>query len=131
MKELIDRETAIHRIYNEVSRVSNDGSPDHRKIEVWAQLVMEGLFRAVEIVKKMEAEETGGGRWIPCSERMPEENEIVCVTAYPYGKPIVLLAYLDGGKWFGEDAVHWERLSIRAWMPLPEPWEGEEDGRSN
>lgn len=131
MKDLIDRETAIHRIYNEVSRVSNDGSPDHRKIEVWAQLVMEGLFRAVKIVKEMEAEVIKEPRWILCSKRLPECEKPVLVTGI-YGAIFIASREYDP---IEERYVWWHaehgKVQVKAWMPLQEPLKGEEDGRSD
>lgn len=116
MKELIDRETAIHRIYNEVSRVSNDGSPDHRTIELWAQLVMDGLFRAVKIVREMEAEELKELHWILCSERLPKEDGYYLVTNSKWGAPWreITLWMTDGWSSNNEPI---------AWMPLPKPYE--------
>lgn len=124
MKELINRETAIHRIYNEVSRVSNDGSSDHRTIELWAQLVMDGLFRAVKIVREMEAEELKELHWILCSERLPECEKPVLVTGI-YGAVFIAIRKYDP---IYEDYIWWHsehgRVRVKAWMPLQDPYEG-------
>lgn len=64
-------------------------------------------------------------RWIPVTERMPEENI-----------PILLgVRFKDDFKYFVTTRVdynYWTGLGrdIRgklAWMPLPEPWRGEKD----
>lgn len=50
-------------------------------------------------------------RWIPCSERLPEENEHV-------------LASLKNGEIegcaFWKESLFWQ--NVIAWMPLPEPY---------
>lgn len=77
---------------------------------------------AMEIVKEV-AEEYNGG-WIPCSERLPEDDSICIVTVeYPNNKTMV-----DYG-WFDRKGVCWfvgmqefRTSNILAWQPLPEPF---------
>lgn len=81
-------------------------------------------------------------KWIPCSERLPEYNEVVltwdghmfCIEKrIPYirdddGEPI------EGDWWVGDEYDEYESdyyPNLRdgaaiAWMPLPEPYEGEQ-----
>lgn len=67
--------------------------------------------------------------WIPCSERMPEYRKIVLISTF-WG---VKTGFLDSTEAYGD---FWEIIendattalhNIYAWMPLPAPWEGEED----
>ena len=75
-----------------------------------------------EIVHEV-AEEYNGG-WIPCSERLPEDDSICIVTVeYPNNKTMV-----DYG-WFDKKRVCWfvgmqefRTSNILAWKPLPEPF---------
>lgn len=73
-------------------------------------------------------------RWIPCSDRLPEaecgESESVLV-CFENGTQDVL--YFNGGNWCyptGETYISrnykngWHN-EVVAWMPLPEPWEGD------
>jgi len=71
-------------------------------------------------------------RWIPCSERLPN--------LYEYTKNNGLFIVSDGNRsyseWyniydkrrFGEPTMSGFRIdyAVTAWMPLPEPWRGEE-----
>lgn len=58
-------------------------------------------------------------KWIPVSERLPEEDSIV-LAFLPEGgnlKPEVREMYFSGGEWLN-DRGHWD---VSHWMPLPEP----------
>lgn len=91
-------------------------------------------------------------RWIPCSERLPEEFEEVNVTwintdPEPYydflkGKPFTGTAVYYKGRWFWYSAVCTDYLreygyspndlmddsiKVVAWQPLPEPYKGEQE----
>lgn len=60
-------------------------------------------------------------RWIPCSERLPEENKVVLVsTTTGY----VDFAVLRWGKWFpdGYNGVAFPPNRITAWMPKPDAY---------
>ena len=80
------------------------------------------IYKSTEIVKEV-AEEYNGG-WIPCSERLPEDDSICIVTVeYPNNETVV-----DYG-WFDRKSVCWfvgtqefRTSNILAWQPLPEPF---------
>ena len=79
--------------------------------------------------------------WIPCSERLPEPNrhdalnvDVYYLAQTEFGDMIVA-SYNEsheGTKW-------WEQMysyrifddEIVAWMPLPEPWKGVNDGEDH
>lgn len=61
-------------------------------------------------------------RWIPCSEQLPKRRKFYFVTACG----VVEYAYYNSeGMWFSSSCDELE--GITAWMPLPEPWKGEDD----
>lgn len=82
-------------------------------------------------------------RWIPCEERLPEEDKEVLISyRYKEGEGDPRHVYIDittyGQMYFGGQKVgehkHWRapfeyfasNYEVIAWMPLPEPWkEGE------
>ena len=67
------------------------------------------------------------GKWIPCSERLPEDNAEVLVS---FCGRYVKIGYIEPGDglryWVipGHSVVHLDY--IEAWMPLPEPPEKED-----
>lgn len=63
--------------------------------------------------------------WIPCSERTPETDEVMLVTAQPKkGAPNVNRAYYMNGHWHGSGSMS----NVVAWMEMPEPYkEGDEE----
>ena len=77
-------------------------------------------------------------RWIPCSERLPKQNGIYNVTRYISDgfecREITDACYYDGANtWHDDTKVNHGRHYLKdviAWMPLPEPWKGENNGRS-
>lgn len=65
------------------------------------------------------SEQVNGG-WIPCSERLPKQNEEVLASLLVNGKPLVMEITYDH-TWLDDDLS-----KLIAWMPLPAPYtEGE------
>ena len=64
-------------------------------------------------------------RWIPCSERYPEENQICIVTdetmRNTYEYRFCKETYDENQGWT------YLRHRIIAWMPLPKPYKGEQE----
>lgn len=81
-----------------------------------------------EIVKQV-AEEYNDG-WIPCSERLPKESELVIIYAESIarGGSIMVVACLHNGFWFAQTSSDTFGLTgigqfnVIAWQPLPEPY---------
>ena len=80
-------------------------------------------------------------RWIPCSEKLPDEDywtgahrqysAEVLMTAYNAEdeKTIIDFGHTVDGSWYSEtmDCFVPSRWKVLAWMPLPEPWGGEQN----
>ena len=64
-------------------------------------------------------------QWIPCSERLPEKDQICIVTddtqrcAYEYGLHNETYDEVNGWTYLGHKII--------AWMPLPESYKGEKE----
>ena len=77
--------------------------------------VCDDILEIIEKQPTIEPEQ----HWIPCSERLPDkEGYYLTTTMYQE-------VYSD--YWNGDNFNRTEM--IIAWMPLPEPWEGEQDGK--
>ena len=100
-------------------------------------MLREAVDKAVEALKKAD-------EWIPCSKRMPEENEWigtkkfgttisdkVLVTFESKGKSFVKPVHFQNGELRGLDRqimdTCYDGWKAVAWMPLPAPWEGVDD----
>ena len=57
--------------------------------------------------------------WIPCSERMPEEGQAILATIADnaWGDVVILRKFYKT----------MYKSSVTAWIPLPEPYRGEEE----
>ena len=105
------REEAVNWLINIMSDI---GKSQHRDLWHYEQALAE--------IKKMLEEEP---HWIPCSERLPEEGRevLTCLTDWKTGEQRRVVSYrIDFNMWheygrYNEKCV--------AWMPLPEPWEGD------
>lgn len=67
------------------------------------------------------------GKWIPCGERLPEDDEVVLVSdGVDYA---VAFWRSDADAW--DDPLHgWLdsfEFNVKAWMPLPDPYQEEGD----
>ncbi len=95
----------------------------------WCEVVGVDAINSLPSVKP-------GSRWIPCSERLPKEKinpntsdfeGVLCSTtfgdvrAYKFGTP---LGWKEPHFWNGYGMMD---EYVLAWMPLPKPWEGEEE----
>ncbi len=81
------------------------------------------LAEAMEKLAKLEdAEDTNVlSKWIPCSERLPE-NAMNVIAQFSSGT-VTELRYAGNGIF--EGIYDYSTKVIIAWMPLPEPYKGE------
>ena len=68
---------------------------------------------AVGVIKDVPSAQ----QWIPCSERLPDQNGKYLVVGRQ--KAINILKF-DGGRWYG-------KWGVVAWMPLPDWYKGEDE----
>lgn len=70
---------------------------------------------------KMDAEP----QWIPCSERLPEDDRTKVVTLANGNAEAGY--YSNGDWWCVGDTISLENPTVIAWMPLPKPYEVEDE----
>ena len=59
-------------------------------------------------------------QWIPCSERLPEEDGLYLVTTSKGQVQMHVFSH------YGNSEEYWTRCN-KAWMPLPEPYREEQE----
>lgn len=68
----------------------------------------------------------GNNGWIPCSERLPENNTVVLVTYITDDLEFIVycVKYVDG-EWEQPDYSEWslDKDMVLAWQPLPSPYQ--------
>lgn len=87
------------------------------------------LSEAMEKLAKLEDEEETS-KWIPCSERLPEDESYILVSFKNSTMPDIARYEEndEGGAFYpGDDEKSYSSygLFVNAWMPLPEPYKGE------
>lgn len=120
MNDLISRKQAIKEIYHKVREEENNAIPGE-DLDVG---VIVGLKMAVRIIKEQPpAEKTG--KWVSCTERLPEEDGLYLVThSYKYGNTDIAVNRVKI-MLFWAKSKSWQVDGITAWMPLPQPYKGE------
>ena len=130
MDDLISREAAIDAI---CSRCYYDGEPESYKTCEYYQNNESGFcdyMSAINGVPSAQPEQRKG-KWIPCSERLPEDGiYLVYAPDYQGGSSSakewhdgVMFSKYKNGKWSIEHGYYSRPNCVIAWMPLPEPWE--------
>ena len=83
--------------------------------------------------QEIEWEDTG--RWIPVSERLPDDDDVLVWFEYfRYGSYNRLYQTFGIGTYYAEFKMWtinhesgWRQLRVVAWMPMPEPYEEEKE----
>ena len=97
--------------------------------------ICDGKLVELEIVMKMIQEQPKADEWIPCSERLPEEDGIYIVDDRVFNSPWIHTAGFmvsskawceNHGVYYDDKYGRYEDGRVIAWQPLPEPWKGEE-----
>ena len=137
------REEAIDRLTELLYAVD-----DNTEKPILYRKEKEAITTAIKALKQTTV------KWIPCSERLPEDSEPVNITWVNHNpvsyyadikdKPFTATGHYCNGKWWWFSATCQDYLDeygrsdnddmsndieVTAWMPLPKPWEGKQCGR--
>ena len=106
MQDLISRQAAIEKISE----------------TIWDTAVANDVKTILKELPSAQPEQ----RWIPCSERLPDDDRTKVVTL---ANGNVEAGYYSNGDWWCiGDTISLENPIVIAWMPLPEPYkEGEHE----
>ena len=108
--QMIDRHALLQRVYEH---------PYERNGMTDAEWCRKCIYEAPTI----EAEPVRHGRWIPCSERMPEKGFVL---AHDAGTGAFYIArWSDEYDCWYDEFCYVLNFSITHWMPVPEPPESE------
>ena len=143
MSDLISRQAAIDAIkkYNRGSVMPEDW---HRGLKRGINIIKEVPSAEAEtkciaqikvdvdeIVERIKEEYDIVDGWIPCSERLPDEERWVLVTVenecFHEGNPFIDMDVRIHKNTF--NTFNTWNDSVTAWMPLPKPWEGDADDK--
>lgn len=87
----------------------------------YAEGYMDALDKVEETIKSEPTIEMP--RWIPCEERLPELKTECLITYLSWsGSPVI---DIDSYDYDGKDGWFSHMDKVIAWMPLPEPYDGE------
>lgn len=145
--DLIKRSDAIDEIEYELEMINS--ALDSITLDFNArERLRQRRGEAIEILNSIQqipsADRPQG--WIPCSERLPEEEQMVLTTIRGHdviipqeGETIeqaikriwnevcyVSVGFIGSDGWYGADGYP-QMVHPIAWMPLPKPWEGEDN----
>ena len=125
MMDLIERDKAIDALEREKTYASafRDG---YAKINVFEKY-NRGLTDGIKAIKRLPSAQPEP-QWIPCSERYPDMDERVLVytVAHDYHVWDCMSNRADNYFWEDEEGLYHDKYEADLWMPLPEPWRGEE-----
>lgn len=89
---------------------------------------IESLSAKLQVANMEQSAADCGGGWIPCKERLPEEDVNVLVQVsgtyrnITFENAFEFATYIKGEGWILETYPDWNNPYIIAWQPLPEPY---------
>ena len=129
----MDRKEAIERIQEVMTIIRTqhmckdmDGECTTEDRETYIQR-FEALRMAIEALQEPER------KWIPVSERLPEDGCRVLVTVngkhnnITFVNALEIAEYGNTEGWIIEGYLDWLDPDVTAWMPLPEPYKESEE----
>ena len=124
-----DIEMHDNEVFDEVM-VDYLASPP-KELEGLVALLYRNLWAMANLRERLESYEDKGPirNWIPCSERLPEENTEVLIARKKNKHEINMGYHIKEVGWYDQCYHHFVD-DVLAWMPLPDPYreDGDSDG---
>lgn len=110
--------TLIDNLKDGIAKYKKETGEDLFAVTIPVVDIMPKLERLVELESRVNE------GWIPCSERLPEEDTWCLATAYNESQKqrFVGEVYYSDGSW---NDVYYDDIIVSAWMPVPEPYKEE------
>ena len=141
------KEAAIYRLKNTAwLGTDKDREETEQAVEIAIKSLEELPKRRKEVKRwkrKVLKAKSKHGKWIPCSERLPNKEDQYMVTLKTfsddykfidllyYGKPLMPNCKVKGACWYRSDSewgdVVYDDTDILAWMSLPKPYREESE----
>jgi hypothetical protein len=97
------------------------------RMKTWSKDLSDNEIEAIVIALKVLSSSEKPNRWIPVSERLPEDKQSVLVWCPQYKN--IYCAYLEKERWWIFGAfVQIVPNEVVAWMPLPLPYKASPTG---
>lgn len=102
----------------------NDGTGTQQEVSKF-------LLNLMDVLEKKMSSSEKPSQWIPCSERLPEDDTLMLVN-YIDHRPDAVDIWIGWHEmekvWYIDGEAHSREFDneVIAWMPLPEPYKGEE-----
>ena len=82
------------------------------------------IIGLIDSQPKLDVPDTNVGKWIPCSERVPESSMYSVLGWDALRERCCFVKYYKG-EWLLRGRFDYENINIIAWMPLPPAYQGE------
>lgn len=122
MTEYLDRYPTMHE-YAEGKRINPKLTDIISRADAIDAFWEDSDIRTAEVRATIKALPSASADWIPCSERLPEEDGWYLVTVRGYETVTDVSLYSADGSAWGDVST---KQKVIAWMPLPNPYR--EDG---
>ena len=119
----MERYINADKLYDYLMEMAND---EHNKgCFPSVSTVLEDIADYIAVLDGADIREVMNSAWIPVSERLPEENQKCLITTR--WQTVLLAEYrLDYFRLFYAERWDFETKDVTAWMPIPEPYRGDE-----
>jgi hypothetical protein len=96
--------------------------------EITAEMFRNGCLESIEaLMAEGNIYDVDYSRWIPCTERLPEEGGDYLVTTKWKGSYSGDTYIETNMAVYREKLEEWDCKGVIAWMPLPEPYKAESE----